>query len=93
MVAEIGGKKIFVAIGLWQWHCRNKRKKKWLQLVCGNGIVEIEGKKKKKKMWQLICSNGIVEIEGKKNLLQLVCGNGIAEIEGKKKIVAMALLK
>ena len=93
MVAEIGGKKIFVAIGLWQWHCRNKRKKKWLQLVCGNGIVEIEGKKKKKKMWQLIHGNGIVEIEGKKNLLQLVCGNGIAEIVCCNWFVTMALPK
>ena len=30
---------------LWQWHCRNRREKKLLQLVCGNGIAEIEGKK------------------------------------------------
>ena len=30
---------------LWQWHCRNRREKKLLQLVCGNGIAEIEGEK------------------------------------------------
>ena len=30
---------------LWQWHCRNRREKNLLQLVCGNGIAEIEGKK------------------------------------------------
>ena len=34
-----------VAIDLWQWHCRNRREKKLLQLVCGNGIAEIEGEK------------------------------------------------
>ena len=45
---------------LWQWHCQNRREKKLLQLVCGNGIAQIEGKKKK---WQLICGNGIAEIE------------------------------
>ena len=33
--------------------------KKLLQLVCGNGIAQIEGKKK----WQLIYGNGIAEIE------------------------------
>ena len=55
-----------------------------LQLVCDNGIAEIEGKMEKKKLWQLICGNGIAEIGRKKKLLLLVCGNGIAEIEGKK---------
>ena len=30
---------------LWQWHCRNRREKKLLQLVCGNAIAEIGGKK------------------------------------------------
>ena len=39
---------------LWQWHCRNRREKKLFQLVCGNVIAEIEGKK--------ICGNGIAEI-------------------------------
>ena len=38
-------KKKKVAIDLWQWHCRNRREKKFLQLVCGNGIAEIEGEK------------------------------------------------
>ena len=38
---------------LWQWHCRNRRKKKLLQLVCGNAIAEI-GKKK-------FCGNAIAE--------------------------------
>ena len=46
----------------WQWHCQNRREKKFLQLVCGNGIAQIEGKKK----WQLICGNGIAEIEERK---------------------------
>ena len=68
-----------------------------LQLVCDNGIVEIEGKKEKKKLWQLICGNGIAEIGRKKKLLLLVCGNGIVEIEGKKNcgngFVAIALPK
>ena len=36
-----GGEKI-AAIGLWQWHCPNRRKKKKWQLICGNGIAEIE---------------------------------------------------
>ena len=31
-----------MAIDLWQWHCRNRREKKLLQLVCGNGIAEIK---------------------------------------------------
>ena len=35
---------------LWQWHCRNRKEKKLLQLVCGNAIAEIGGKK--------ICGNG-----------------------------------
>ena len=30
---------------LWQWHCRNRREKKLLQLVCGNAIAEIGRKK------------------------------------------------
>ena len=47
-------------------------KKSSNQKNCGNGIVEMEGKKKN-------CGNGIAEIEGKKH-----CDNGIAEIEGKK---------
>ena len=35
---------------MWEW-------------ICGNGIVEIEGRK---KVLQLVCGNGIVEIGGKK---------------------------
>ena len=31
---------------LWQWHCQNRMKKKIFQLVCGNAIAEIRGKKK-----------------------------------------------
>ena len=31
---------------LWQWHCRNSRGKKKLQLICGNAIAEMGGKKK-----------------------------------------------
>ena len=42
-----------------------------LQLVCDNGIVEIEGKKEKKKLWQLICGNGIAEIGGKKKIVAI----------------------
>ena len=41
---------------LWQWHCWNRREKNLFQLVCGNAIAEIEGKKKKKlvgmNLWQ-----------------------------------------
>ena len=49
-----------VAISLWQWHCRNRRKKeekKMWQLICDNGIVEIEGKKKfvAISLWQWHC--------------------------------------
>ena len=59
-IAEIRGKKM-VAISLWQWHCRNRRKKE--KKNCGNGITEIGGKK---NLLQLVCDNGIAEIEGKK---------------------------
>ena len=45
---------------------KKKKKKKKRQLICGNGIFEIEGR----KLWEWICGNGIVEIDGKKN-----CGN------------------
>ena len=35
--------KKLVGMNLWQWHYRNRmKKKKLLQLVCGNGIAEIE---------------------------------------------------
>ena len=34
---------------LWQWHCRNRREKNLFQLVCGNAIAEIEGKK---NLWE-----------------------------------------
>ena len=40
---------------LWQWHCRNRREKKLLQLVCGNAIAEIGGK------FCGNCGNAIVE--------------------------------
>ena len=39
---------------MWQWHCRNGGEKNLWQLICGNGIVEIEGKK---KLWQWNCRN------------------------------------
>ena len=43
-IAEIEGEK-----NMWQWHCRNRMKKKnLLQLVCGNDIAEIEERYKKK---------------------------------------------
>ena len=44
---------------LWQWHCRNRREKNLFQLVYGNAIVEIEGKKKLVGMnlWQWHCRN------------------------------------
>ena len=48
-IAEIEGEKKYVAMNLWQWHCRNMMKKKHLlQLVCGNDIAEIEERYKKK---------------------------------------------
>ena len=83
------GGNSFVAMAL-----PKQEEKKLLQLVCGNGITEIEGKKKKKivalDLW-------LLKLEEKKILLQLVCGNGIAEIRGKKngcnQFVAMALSK
>ena len=42
-IAEIGKKK-FVAIGLWQCHCRNRGKK-----FCGNcgNVIAENGRKKK----------------------------------------------
>ena len=40
---KIKKKKKKVAIDLWQWHCRNRREKKLLQLVCGNAIAKIRG--------------------------------------------------
>ena len=66
---------------LWQWHCQNRREKDLFQLVFGNAIAKIEGKKKLVGMnlWQWHYRNCIKK--KKKNLLQLVCGNGIAEIE------------
>ena len=39
---------------MWQWHCRNEGEKNLWQLICGNDIVEIEGKK---KLWQWNCRN------------------------------------
>ena len=57
---KLEGKKI-VAIDLWQWNCRNGRKKNssnlW-QYCCRNGRGE--------KLWQLICGNGIAKMGGKK---------------------------
>jgi len=45
------------------------------QLICGNGIAEIGGKKILAiDLWQCCCRNG----RKKKN-----CGNGIAEMRGK----------
>ena len=58
-------KKKKVVIDLLQWHCRNRRKKKLLQLVCGNDIAEIGGKK---KLLQLVRGNDITEIVEKKKL-------------------------
>ena len=48
---------------LWQWHCRNRREKILFQLVFGNAIAEIEGKK---NLWEWICGNGITKIGWKK---------------------------
>ena len=42
---------------LWQWHCRNRREKKLLQLVCGNAIAEIGGKIVVIGLWQWHCQN------------------------------------
>ena len=47
---KIGGKKKrIVAIDLWQWNCRNRRKKKMWQLIYDNVVAEMG---KKKKLWQ-----------------------------------------
>ena len=50
--------------GNWfvQWNCRNGRKNKLCQLICGNVVVKMEGK----KMWQLIVFFGIAEMGGNK---------------------------
>ena len=60
---KLEGKKI-VAIDLWQWNCRNGRKKNrrnlW-QCCCRNG--------RGGKLWQLICGNGIAKMGGKKKEL------------------------
>ena len=63
-VAENGRKKI-VAMALSKWRGKKfvamafpkQRGKKLWQLICGNGIVEIEGKKK--------CRNVVAEMKGK----------------------------
>ena len=35
-----------MAIDLWQWNCQNGRKKKLCQLICGNVVAKMGGKKK-----------------------------------------------
>ena len=57
------------------------KKKKW-QLICGNGIAEIEGKK--------IYCNGFVAMTLPKQYKKKICDNGIIEI-GDKKIVTIGL--
>ena len=43
---------------LWQWHCQTRREKNLFQLVCGNAIAEIEGKKiVAMNLWQWHCRN------------------------------------
>ena len=43
---------------LWQWHCQTRREKNLFQLVCGNAIAEIEGKKiVGMNLWQWHCRN------------------------------------
>ena len=64
-----------------------KEKKLW-QLICGNGIAEMGGKK-----IVAICGNIVAEMEGGKN-----CGNWFVAMElpkweEKKRIMAMELLK
>ena len=46
-------RKKIVAIDLWQWNCRNGRKKKQQQLICGNVVARMEGEKN--------CVNGVGE--------------------------------
>ena len=46
----------------WQWHCRNRREKKLLQLVCSNVIVEIGEKK-----FVAIVAMPLPKMERKKN--------------------------
>ena len=53
----MGGKKI-VAVDLWQCCCWNRKKKKMWQLICGNVVAGMEGKKKKKNS-----ANGVAENE------------------------------
>ena len=66
---------------MWTYHFSKKKKEKW-QLICGNGIAEIEGGKiVGMNMWQWHCQN-----RREKKLLKLVYGNSIAEIEGKKTV-------
>ena len=43
------GKFFFVAIGLWQWHCRNRWKRGKNCLMFGNGIAEIGNWKREKE--------------------------------------------
>ena len=51
---------------LWQWHCRNRREKKNLQLVCGNAIAEIGGKK--------IVAMSLPKMRGKKIVVAEIWG-------------------
>ena len=44
--------------GMELWPCRNRREKNLFQLVCGNAIAEIEGKKiVGMNLWQWHCRN------------------------------------
>ena len=53
---------------MWQWHCRNRREKKLLQLVCGNAIAEIGGK------FVAIVAMPLPKIGGKKIVVSKIWG-------------------
>ena len=54
------GRNLIVILAMdWRKIKKKKRKKKkeeWWQLICDNGIAEMEGKKKKKN-----CGNGVAK--------------------------------
>ena len=55
-----------MAIDLWQWNCQNGRKKKLCQLICGNVVAKMEGKKKCDN-W--LCFLELPKWEGKKRIM------------------------
>ena len=68
-----------VTIDLWQWHCQNRRKFIYLFIFfCGNGIVEIEGKKN--------CGNGFVAMAFTKQKRKKIVAIDLPKIRGEREL-------